>query len=333
MIPDFKTFIGESVWGGMLDRSIGDTVRKEDAFNPEYIDFGENTTVYWAVENLQIDGDSRFTFYKVQNYNNNGWRLPTIEEVNQIDWSVATKWWSGGHWNISPVKDHILKLFSGTGVSLYMWTCEENKAFTSAAYAYGFYDAHEYSLKDFNKNCKLFVLLVKDKNYINESVWGGMLDRSVGDTVRKEDSILNNMNPGEFVDYLSTIYRTTYNYDDINFNDDYVSIPVFEFHTINGGNYSNLHIQGFGGEKSIDLSLKEIDKFRKKYNPFLQKIMDTFSVNIETSKNNWNWSKIDIKPKDGGKITNKFYIEVLDFLIDLLNEKEAKGLEKLIERI
>ena len=30
MIPDFKTFIKESIWSDMQDRSAGETVRKED---------------------------------------------------------------------------------------------------------------------------------------------------------------------------------------------------------------------------------------------------------------------------------------------------------------
>ena len=33
MIPDFKTFIKESIWSDIQDRSAGDTVRKEDAIN------------------------------------------------------------------------------------------------------------------------------------------------------------------------------------------------------------------------------------------------------------------------------------------------------------
>ena len=33
MIPDFKTFISESIWSDMQDRSAGDTIRKEDEFN------------------------------------------------------------------------------------------------------------------------------------------------------------------------------------------------------------------------------------------------------------------------------------------------------------
>ena len=33
MIPDFKTYIGESTWGEMRKRSSGDIIRKEDEFN------------------------------------------------------------------------------------------------------------------------------------------------------------------------------------------------------------------------------------------------------------------------------------------------------------
>ena len=33
MIPDFKTFIKESIWSDIQDRSMGKTVRKEDSVN------------------------------------------------------------------------------------------------------------------------------------------------------------------------------------------------------------------------------------------------------------------------------------------------------------
>ena len=39
MIPDFKTFIKESIWSDMQDRSAGDTVRKEDDI--DHLDYAE----------------------------------------------------------------------------------------------------------------------------------------------------------------------------------------------------------------------------------------------------------------------------------------------------
>ena len=57
MIPDFKTFIKESIWSDMQDRSSGETIRKEDDNNNlrklKPIDLGGNTTVYWADEDLE----------------------------------------------------------------------------------------------------------------------------------------------------------------------------------------------------------------------------------------------------------------------------------------
>ena len=39
MIPDFKTFIKESIWSDMQDRSAGETVRKEDSI--DHLDYEE----------------------------------------------------------------------------------------------------------------------------------------------------------------------------------------------------------------------------------------------------------------------------------------------------
>ena len=40
MIPDFKTFIKESIWSDMQDRSAGDVVRKEDDIDHlDYVEF------------------------------------------------------------------------------------------------------------------------------------------------------------------------------------------------------------------------------------------------------------------------------------------------------
>ena len=39
MIPDFKTFIKESIWSDMQDRSAGETVRKEDDI--DHLDYEE----------------------------------------------------------------------------------------------------------------------------------------------------------------------------------------------------------------------------------------------------------------------------------------------------
>ena len=87
--------ITESIWSDMQDRSSGETIRKEDKFNPDYVDFGDDTTVYWAIDNLEIDGEGKFYFDDIKDYNNNGWRLPTVDEVNQLKWNIWISWNKG----------------------------------------------------------------------------------------------------------------------------------------------------------------------------------------------------------------------------------------------
>ena len=90
MIPDFKTFIKESIWSDMQDRSAGDTIRKEDDNNNlrklKPIDLGRHTTVYWADEDLEYDGETYFTFDEAfELIKKSKWRLPTLKEVAELD--------------------------------------------------------------------------------------------------------------------------------------------------------------------------------------------------------------------------------------------------------
>ena len=52
MIPDFKTYIGESTWGEMRKRSSGETIRKEDEFN-DLCEFIKNN--YFVLFFIQIN--------------------------------------------------------------------------------------------------------------------------------------------------------------------------------------------------------------------------------------------------------------------------------------
>ena len=148
------------------------------------------------------------------------------------------------------------------------------------------------------------------KTYIGESTWGEMRRRSSGEVIRKEDEV-NHLDTTGLVNYMEKVYMSP--------NDD-------------------LHIIGddklnFG---SIMISLFEIDG--KYYNIIYQKISTsnpeiTFPVcpdsDIEdllrelykvTRLKQYNDKIYKIEPNDGNKITNKFFIEVLDFIL-----KEAEG--------
>ena len=67
MIPDFKTYIGESVWSDMHRRSNGIKVKKEDSI--DYLNFNEFYKylyqMYWPTEY-----NDNYTFDNYTSYNN-----------------------------------------------------------------------------------------------------------------------------------------------------------------------------------------------------------------------------------------------------------------------
>ena len=157
-----KKKISESVWDDMQDRGTGDTVKKEDEFNPEYIDFGENTTVYWAKESLVLGDDEKFSWYDIKDYNNNGWRLPTLEEVKQVNWpKVNVSWYEHG-WHIRFEDGNEIKVITD-GSEPSMWTSSyEQRINTVSVYYYG-YGGSRFNINSCIPYSKDFVILVKDK--------------------------------------------------------------------------------------------------------------------------------------------------------------------------
>ena len=63
MIPDFKTYITESIWGKVLDRGAGETIREEDKFvnQMNYDEFFKYIyKVYWPLDNNDDYSIDRF---------------------------------------------------------------------------------------------------------------------------------------------------------------------------------------------------------------------------------------------------------------------------------
>ena len=149
------------------------------------------------------------------------------------------------------------------------------------------------------------------KTYIKESIWTDIQSRSAGKTIRKEDDI-NLLDETGLVNYMEKVYMSP--------NDD-------------------LHIIGdrlnFG---TIMISLFEIDG--KYYNIIYQKISTsnpeiTFPVCPDSDiedllREHYTvirppryQDKIDyIKPKDGSKVTNKFFLEIVDFILDAIKDDD-----------
>ena len=70
MIPDFKTYIRESIWSDLQDRSSGEVMRKEDDVNHlNFNDFFEYLTSHYKPNNLDYEIRKSMDFMNVNHHN------------------------------------------------------------------------------------------------------------------------------------------------------------------------------------------------------------------------------------------------------------------------
>lgn len=150
------------------------------------------------------------------------------------------------------------------------------------------------------------------KTYIRESFWGDVHRRSRGDEVRKEDDI-NLFDKERFGEYLSDLYSS------IRFNlkneyENRLCMPILVPKCNNPEGWAfNLTLH-YDNPLTISLS----HDFGEYYPELYKKLQEAFTVKIEKRK----IISIVIYPKNGGKVTNQFYIDVLNFIIDNVENKE-----------
>jgi len=164
------------------------------------------------------------------------------------------------------------------------------------------------------------------KTYIKESVWGGILDRGSGETIRKEDDI-NNLSFDEFVEYLKDTYTSTVDpqffqigswYTPGNNKIGTISIPIEKN---NSKDTPNL------GNRMIDI-VEDIqrDEFEIRLNQYFFRLYPNEMV--KTFKDKYNWVKrtnnrYDIYPI-GEEITNKTCVDVIDRLLSMVENPILK---------
>ena len=162
---------------------------------------------------------------------------------------------------------------------------------------------------------------------IEESAWGDMRHRSSGKQIRREDNV-NLLDFDGFYEYLQDHYVCT----GISsfFHTDSIIIIPFTYLDIVGKDdaVSIMYVK-----RNVDTVVRIVPGIQYKKEDLFKKLQDNFSVDvIEQDKSLYpdekEWeSKImnNIKPKDGSEVTNKFVVEVLDFIID--NIDNPKDLE------
>jgi len=154
---------------------------------------------------------------------------------------------------------------------------------------------------------------------IDESVWGGILDRGAGDTKRKEDEI-NHLNMPEMYEYIKNTYEMIDNTYRIYFNEDdmppVIGMLVFRkdekmyslklFSPYISGKIRAIRLNSSASETDDEVLKVLLKKFRVEVTPDNQ---------LDITKYNYSVTSPVTRP-----VTNQLCIDVIDTIIE--NAKE-----------
>ena len=300
MIPDFKTYLKESIWSDMQERGTGDLLKKEDDVNlMDQYQFAEYLSGrYKITSKIKSSG------------------INYLKSENELYVPILSK---GSGWNSLLTMEYGRKKGVNFGSSVvndfpefyqqmndnFILNKERRKRFTSW-YIYP---------KDGGKINNSFFVTVLDfiistgykyliisKN-LKESIWSDMQERGTGDIDKKEDSV-NLMSVDKFVKYLIKRYDFKDNYQ-IECDKDMFSIPV-------------LCADGVFGHDNMGVDYIK-DSSEIKYIWILDSalpgsVRSALKKRFELSVGN---SYTFLSPLDGGELTNQFVVDVLDYMADL----------------
>ena len=150
---------------------------------------------------------------------------------------------------------------------------------------------------------------MKKLSKITESIWSDMQDRSAGDVVRREDDV-NLMSEEDFCDYLNDNYisKSKYKITYIELSKD-IHIPILKKSTA-----VSFSITYNYNSNTIIMN----DEVESLFPELCKMIKENFKVDKEYV--NPNYTKFIISPSDGSECTNRFYVDVINFIIDNADE-------------
>ena len=195
MIPNFKTYIKESVWGGILDRGTG-KLRKEDDINHlDTEEFAEYLKTHYKVKNdlfgIKYAPSESIHVDLFCDLKNNSYRGVYIDVDDHKLYTTQN--------SIRQWPEHLLHIIN-----------KKYERIDTIEYVYIKPKRHKVDNNFFLDFIDTIISnsetpLLK-KIDVNESIWGGMLDRGSGDKIRKEDDV-DGLDFKEFSDYLKNHYE------------------------------------------------------------------------------------------------------------------------------
>ena len=152
---------------------------------------------------------------------------------------------------------------------------------------------------------------MKKLSKITESIWSDMQDRSAGITQRKEDDI-DLMSMENFCDYLNDNYINKENRKIMcsEFSESIFAVILRKYAT------TAYNITYDYESNTINMN----DEVESLFPELCKMIKEKFKVDKEYV--NTNYTKFIISPSDGSECTNRFFVDVINFIIDNADENE-----------
>ena len=158
---------------------------------------------------------------------------------------------------------------------------------------------------------------------LSESIWSDMQDRSAGDTVRKEDDV-NLLDSDGLYDYINKHYKRIAPFAFITNIGGMLSVPI-----IRGTVHNCVWYSPESEIKTVSIG----DGMISQVDGLLNLLYDNFSIKeINGENNDGEYTTLYwVYPKDGSEVTNKFFIDVIDFLLE--NIPNSPNYKKSIKKI
>ena len=318
MIPTFKTYLKESVWGNIRKKSLGQEERKEDSLDNlsmfEFRDYlisiykptGQVKNILYDVSHVEYPEDpiaSEKIEFPVQ-FENEYQRFVTLEYSPMKNKFVQSIIVSMALFTKNPDLVAELKkkyVVSETWGTIKPLECEVNYRF--------FINLIDFILAN-----------VKNPTFekvANESVWGDIRKKSLGQETRIEDDI-DYMDRDEFYEYLKATYisrRPNRDIIQIPAGENVITIPFAGGHT-----YYMMEICYYEGKKKIEcVTLQD--------GLLMYLDADIYSVFHITGHIN-SEIKVEAYPIDSYEITNSFIVELIDWLLEHSDNKERNLFDK-----
>ena len=350
MIPDFKTYIGESIWNDIRRRGNGSDIKKEDD-----IDSFDRDEMYDYLINYYKVLPSPWNVYEIKNSPEYGRITVPIAGNNNCTMYFDTKKYSntlkkltGKDWEYANLGqmvciNYTLPYSFQKGLLLKLedkFTLKSDKGRNHIYYIV--------SPKDGSKITNSFFIEVINfildnaqigpskaiERIVKESIWNDIRRRGNGSEIKKEDDI-DLLDIDGLYDYIDTHYKQSakgnafFERKQVRVNDVTLSVPVLmDYSGKDNPQTLYLSIKHLNTETYISISPALKDWAPDLYN-FL-KYHFTLEDVINKQGNIISSHYIKIKPKDGSEVTNTFFISLIDFLLERVKDSRIC---KLIEKI